>query len=110
MIDNRAMSIVRAEFEKITNRSLSMPIAGTIVWMAIAIMGILLPGNLKVYAVLYSTGVIFPIALIISKFRKEDVVNKTNTFSRLMGSCVVMVNLLWALHILNSHKYLINNR
>lgn len=98
-MNNQTIEYVRADFEKITNRSLSMPIAGAIAWSAILITGLMLPLRLQIYSVLFMTGTIFPIALVVSKIRKEDVFNRTNPFSRLMGSCVVMVNLLWALHI-----------
>jgi hypothetical protein len=48
---------------------------------------------------LWGSGVIFPIALLIAKFRNEDVILKSNPFGLLMGRCVLMVNLLWAVHI-----------
>jgi hypothetical protein len=48
---------------------------------------------------LFGTGLIFPIALLIGKLRHEDLTGRSNPLSRLMGMCVLMVNLLWAVHL-----------
>ena len=90
---------LRADFEQRTNRSMSLPIAGAIVWSLAAVCGYLLPFKLALLALVFSTGAIFPLALLIARLRKEALVNSTNPLSKLMGLCVLMVNLLWALHI-----------
>ena len=48
---------------------------------------------------LFGTGLIFPVALLIAKFRRENLTGRLNPLSRLMGMSVLMVNLFWAVHI-----------
>jgi len=89
----------RAEYEEITNRSMSMPIAGAIVWSFAALLSLLLEFRVALLALLFCTGLIFPIAIGISKIRGESLLSNTNPLARLMGLCTLMVNLLWAVHI-----------
>ena len=89
----------RAEFEQSTNRSVSMPMAGTIIWSLVALLSTLLDEKTATYALLFATGGIFPIALLIAKIRNENLLGSQNPLAKLMGLCVLMVNLLWALHI-----------
>ena len=89
----------RSDFEKSSNRSVSMPIAGAIIWSLVAILSTQFDEKVAVYILLFATGGIFPIALFIAKFRKENLMSSTNPFSKLMGLCILMVNLLWAVHI-----------
>src|ERR1035437_8917542 len=90
---------LRLAYEQETNRSLSMPLAGAFVWLAIAVFGWLLPENRAAVAMLFGTGLIFPVALLIAKFRRENLTGRLNPLSRLMGMTVLMVNLLWAVHL-----------
>jgi hypothetical protein len=90
---------LRLAYEQETNRSLSMPLAGAFVWLAIAVFGWLLPENRAAVAMLFGTGLIFPAALLIAKFRRENLTGRLNPLSRLMGMSVLMVNLLWAVHL-----------
>lgn len=89
----------RSEFEIDSNRSISMPLAGTIVWLIVGLLSTQISENISIYVLLFATGAIFPIALLIAKFRNENLVSSSNPFSKLMGLCVLMVNLLWAVHI-----------
>jgi len=43
---------------------------------------------------LFGTGLIFPVALLIGKLRGETLMDRSNPPSRLMGMSVLMVNLL----------------
>jgi hypothetical protein len=94
-----SLEAIRADFEVRTNRSMSLPIAGLLVWSAIAVAGRALPPKQAVLALVYGTGAIFPIALLIARFRGEQLISNQNLLAALMGACVLMVNLLWALHI-----------
>ena len=89
----------RNEFEQSSNRSVSMPIAGTIIWSVMALLSTQIDQAIAVYVLLFATGGIFPLALMISKLRKERLVASTNPLAKLMGLGVLMVNLLWAVHI-----------
>jgi len=101
---NQGMDILtlddyRNEFEQSSNRSVSMPIAGTIVWGLVALLSTQFNENISVYILLFATGGIFPIALMIAKIRNENLVSSSNPLAKLMGLCIIMVNLLWAVHI-----------
>ena len=96
---NGSLLDLRLAFERETNRSLAMPTAGALVWLVLAILGYTLPENQALVAMLFGTGLIFPIALLIAKFRREDMTDRSNPLPRLMGMSVLMVNLLWAVHL-----------
>jgi len=89
----------RKDFELESNRSVSMPIAGTIIWAIVALLSTQFDDKTAVYILLFATGGIFPIALLIAKFRNENLVSSNNPLAKLMGMCIIMVNLLWAVHI-----------
>jgi hypothetical protein len=94
-----SLDAIRADFELRTNRAMSLPMAGLLVWSGIAAVGLALPPKQAVFLLAYGTGAIFPIALLIARFRGEELISNKNVLAGLMGACVVMVNLLWALHI-----------
>jgi hypothetical protein len=98
----------RNDFEISANRSVSMPIAGTIIWAFIAFISTQFDSLTSTYILLFATGGIFPIALLIAKIRGENLASSNNPLAKLMGLCVLMVNLLWAVHIpliLNAPEY-----
>lgn len=76
-----------------------MPLAGMIVWLVMSILSVAFTEANLSLILLFAMGSIFPIALIIAKFRGEDLLSAENPLAKLMGLCVLMVNLLWALHI-----------
>jgi hypothetical protein len=94
-----SLDSLRSDFEMRTNRSMSLPMAGLLVWSAIAVLGLELPPKQSVFALVWATGAIFPIGLLIARFRGEQLISNKNLLAGLMGACVLMVNLLWALHI-----------
>lgn len=89
----------RREFEASANRSVSMPIAGACVWFVVALLSTRFDERTGVLVLLFGTGAIFPLALLIAKFRRENLLKSDNPLAKLMGLCVLMVNLLWAVHI-----------
>jgi hypothetical protein len=90
---------IRVDFEHQMNRSMSMPLAGMVVWLLVAIAGLFLPIYESTLVMLLATGAIFPLALLFAKFRNERLVSSSNPLAKLMGLCVLMVNLLWAVHV-----------
>ena len=94
-----ALDELRADFERRARRSLSLPIAGALVWTMVGVTGLLLPTRWSTLALLFGTGAIFPLALAVARFRGEQLIENTNPLARLMGACVFMVNLLWAVHL-----------
>ncbi len=90
---------LRVDFEASANRSVSMPIAGAIVWLGVALISTQTSDKLGVLILLFATGSIFPIALVIARLRKESLTSSENPLAKLMGWCILMVNLLWAVHV-----------
>ena len=93
------LSQLRADFDERAKRSLSMPIAGLIVWAVIGVLGVLLPPKAAILALAFGTGAAFPLAMGIARLRGEQLLDNDNPLAKLMGASVLMVNLLWAVHI-----------
>jgi hypothetical protein len=94
-----SLTALRADFEARSRRSLSLPIAGLIVWAAVGAFGWTLSERSGALLLVVATGAIFPISMMIARLRGEQLLSNANPLGRLMGLCVVMVNLLWALHV-----------
>ena len=90
---------LRKEFELSANRSISMPIAGAIVWFSIAMLSTQVDERTGSLILLFGSGAIFPIALLVARWRGEALITAVNPLSKLMGLSILMVNLLWAVHI-----------
>jgi len=90
---------LRDDFEMRSKGAFSMPIAGVIVWSIVAVLGYLLPSTTSVFALVFATGAIFPLALGFAQLRGEQLTSRENPLAALMGASVLMVNLLWGLHI-----------
>lgn len=90
---------LRADFDRRAKRSLSLPLAGLAVWACVAVLGAVLPPKSATLALVFATGAIFPLAMAIARLRGEELLENSNPLAKLMGICVLMVNLLWAVHI-----------
>lgn len=95
----QTLTQLRADFDERSKRSLSLPIAGLLVWGIVGVLGTILPPRAAILALLFATGAIFPLAMGVAKLRGEQLIENTNPLAKLMFVCVVMVNLLWAVHI-----------
>jgi hypothetical protein len=95
-----ALLELRADFERRSNRSMSMPIAGALVWTVVGCLGLVLPSRTALLVLIFASGAIFPLALVIAKLRREQLLENQNPLAKLMAACVLMVNLLWPLHIM----------
>ena len=98
-MQHESLEALRADFDARTKGSMSLPIAGALVWAAVAVLSLALPARTAVFALVFATGAIFPIALAIARMRGEKLIERVNPLSRLMGTCVLMVNLLWGVHV-----------
>lgn len=98
-MNENALTALRTEFAQEAGRSLSLPIAGVIVWTIAGIAALVLPQQTATYVLLFGSGAIFPIGLAVARMLGENPIANSNPLSRLMGLCVLMVNLLWALHL-----------
>ena len=97
--DTQTLAQLRQEFEQNSNRAVSLPIAGAIVWCGVGFASLFTSTYLSTLILLFATGTIFPLGLLIAKTRQEHLTSSENPLARLMGMGVMMVNLLWALHI-----------
>lgn len=95
----QTLNDLRTDFDVRSKRQLSMPLAGMAVWSVVAVLGAFLPLKTGVLALVFATGAIFPLAMMIARLRGEQLMDNPNPLARLMGTCVVMVNLLWAVHV-----------
>jgi hypothetical protein len=90
----------RAAFAK--KRFIAMPIAGTIVWALIGIIGLTMPAEWKIWSVWIGCGSIFYLGMAISKLTGEDFFNKlipNNAFNHLFMVGLVMALLVFAISI-----------
>lgn len=90
---------LRADFDHQNGRSLSLPTAGALVWTVVGVLALFLDEWSATLVLVVSTGLIFPVALALSRVLRERVLSNTNPLATLMGLCVLMVNLLWAVHL-----------
>jgi hypothetical protein len=96
----RTLEQQRAEFAD--RKFLAMPIAGTIAWAVIGIVGATMSITYQVWAVFIGTGMIFYLGLLVAKFTGEDLLGKTqpkNVFDRLFMIGVFGAMLVYALAI-----------
>lgn len=94
-----ALAPLRADYDAQAGKSLSLPLAGATVWAAAGIASIFLTPRIATFVLILGTGVIFPVGLLFARILGERLLNNTNPLARLMAMCVLMVNLLWAVHL-----------
>lgn len=90
----------RDSFLRNGGRFVAFPLAGVIIWLTVGLTSIVVSPLNAVYVLLFASGAIFPLALLIAKFTKQKVFQPENLFASLMALGVLMVNLLWALHLI----------
>ncbi len=90
---------LRADFDAQAGRSLALPMAGAIVWAGVGIAALFVTPRISLFVLIIGTGAIFPIGLLLAAVLREKLFNTTNPLAKLMGMCVLMVNLLWAVHL-----------
>ena len=89
----------RIAFIRDSGRFIAFPLAGAFVWLVVALAALVLPEMTAAYVLLFGTGAIFPVALLIARVTGQQVFQPGNRFASLMGLAVLMVNLMWALHL-----------
>lgn len=84
--------------------TVSMPLAGLILWSVAGIAGFLLSPKGLAYGVAFGSGLIFPFALLIDRLRGRNFVKqgRDNPLTGLFLQSIVMVVLLWPLVILGA--------
>lgn len=90
----------RADFAR--RRFLAMPLAGTFVWLIVAIASVTLSPSMAAWVLLIGTGSIFWFAVLISQFTDEDLLGRRgprNEFDRLFFSVIASTWLVFAIAI-----------
>lgn len=101
-MDNSTTNLEKQREEFSKRRFLATPLSGTIVWLIIGIVGFFLPAKQAVWAIFIGTGSIVYIALFLSKFTGENLLDKSkpkNTFDTLFLMTVGMSVLVYAIAI-----------
>lgn len=100
--ERQSLSLDQQYAAFLNNRFLAMPIAGAIAWTAIGIAGAVLPLLYAVWAVFIGTGMIFYLALAVSRFTGEDLLGrgrKGNFFDRIFLCTVASAVMVYAIAI-----------
>ena len=92
------LSALRADYERQAGRSVALPIAGAVVWAVVGLAALVLPEWPATLALLFGTGLMFPLAMLLARPLGEKLIDNSSPLARLMAQAVLMVNLLWALH------------
>jgi hypothetical protein len=94
------LDVLRADFDVQAGRSLALPIAGAVVWAVVGTSVLILPPRPATFVLLFGSGAIFPLGIAIAALLRERLLSNRNPLAQLMALCVLMVNLLWALHLM----------
>lgn len=90
---------LRADFDAQAGRSLALPLAGAIVWAVIGVASLFLSPRIATFVLIIGTGAIFPVGILLARLLHEKLLRNSNPLATLMALCVLMVNLLWAVHL-----------
>lgn len=93
------IEIERREFIARSKRYLAFPAAGACIWALIGLTSLFVGKQTALWVLLFGSGAIFPLALAIAQITGQEVFIGNNRFGRLVGQCILMVNLLWAVNI-----------
>jgi hypothetical protein len=96
---NPHLADLRTDFDTHAGRSMALPMAGALVWAAIGAAAPRLSSGTANLVLLFGTGAIFPLGLGLARLLGERLIDNPSPLANLMGRCVLMVNLLWAMHL-----------
>lgn len=68
-------------------------------WSIVAAAGVSMPERVATLVLLFGTGAIFPLGLLVARALGERLIDNDGPLAALMGMSVLMVNLLWAVHL-----------
>lgn len=93
------LGALRADFDRHAGRSLALALAGAFVWAAVGIATLFLSTSTANLVLMFATGAVFPLGVVIAHRLGERLLDNPSVLAGLMARCVVMVNLLWAVHL-----------
>jgi hypothetical protein len=80
------------------NGGLSLPVAGALYWFALGIVGLYVQPNTWFLIACFSSGLIFPLGLLLSKPLKSDL-NVSSPLTSLFGPALISMMMFWPLAI-----------
>ena len=101
MIDERARLIDLHE-DFLATSTVSLPIAGALFWTVAAVAGLLLEPHIFAYALLFGTGAIFPLGILIDRLRGRNFMaaGRANPLTGLFMRSIGMMALMFPLVII----------
>ncbi|MDX2235044.1 MAG: hypothetical protein NW200_11165 [Hyphomonadaceae bacterium] len=73
----------------------SVPVAGAVYWAALGAAGYVLPERQWILAAFYTSGLIFPLALLLSKLLRNDFMKDRTATGTVLGPAFVGMLLFW---------------
>lgn len=98
--EHASLAQLRADFR--ATSTVSMPLAGTLLWTVAAVLSLILPLRVLAFVVAGGSGLIFPLAILIDRMRGRNLVSAGRdnpVLANFMGG-IVTIGLLWPLVII----------
>lgn len=79
------ISGLKKDYALMTKKGIPMFYGGVLIWFILGLLSFILPEKLNAYVYLASTGIFFPVGILVSKLMKIDFFVKGNPLSSLGG-------------------------
>lgn len=98
-LDRQLLDYERRSLLVANRAGISLPVAGAIYWLVLAICGYVLPRQIWVFVACFGSGAIFPLGLMLSKPLKSPLLESTSPLAQVAAQAVLSINLLWPLYL-----------
>jgi hypothetical protein len=88
----------KSQLLRASGAGISLPVAGILFWLSLGVAGYFLNPKMWGLVACFSSGLIFPLGLLLSKSFGSNLLVKDQPLSSLALRAVVSINLLWPLH------------
>ena len=95
---NNSLDQAKSELLRASGAGISLPIAGIVYWVFLGAAGNFLSPKMWGLAACFSSRLIFPLGLLLSKTFGSNLLIKNQPLSSLGLRAVISINLLWPLH------------
>ena len=92
------LDAARRDLLRRSGGGISMPVAGAIYWAALGTAGYFLTPSQWVLAAFFGSGTIFPLALLLAKPLRSDLMIRNHPLNSLAPRAVLAINLLWPVY------------
>ena len=89
----------KLELLRASGAGISLPVAGIVFWLSLGVAGYFLSPRIWGLVACFSSGLIFPLGLALSKTFGSNLLVKNQPLSSLALRAVISINLLWPLHL-----------